>query len=62
MNEAAKEDRMAVVLARIERLKTSLEENAPYILLEEAYKEIGFTLEALAHARRASEDELPSTL
>jgi len=56
MPDDAKEDRKTTVLARIERLRELIEEDAETPAIERAYHEIGRVMEGLKRAERSDNE------
>ena len=59
MIDEANEGKKTTVLARVERLRELLEEDAEAPILEQAYREIGRELDGLIRPGRAGGDESP---
>jgi hypothetical protein len=59
MPDDANEGKRTTVLARVERLRELLEENAEAAVLELAYHEVGRELDGLIRPGRAEGDEPP---
>ena len=56
MVDAANEGKKAEVLARIDRLRELVDQDAPKMLLEEAHNEVGRSLDGLTRPGRAEGD------